>query len=247
MPASAPGTQSVAKSRAMYAVLMLEEAGWNPGCCKLDFGLGALMWHANDACMPSLVFATSNAHKTQEVRAMLPGFEISDLRDHPGLTLPEETGETFEANAIIKAAGGSAHLPGVLVLADDSGLEVDALNGAPGVRSARYSGEKATDASNREKLKTELGKLVPQGPFTGRFRCCMALVKDGQTLHVAHGTVEGTLRLQEQGEGGFGYDPLFTPEGFTDTFGVLPAETKNSLSHRARALASMKAWMEGNL
>ena len=197
--------------------------------------------------MSSLVFATSNAHKTQEVRAMLPGFKISDLRDHPGLTLPEETGETFEANAIIKAAGGSAHLPGVLVLADDSGLEVDALNGAPGVRSARYSGEKATDASNREKLKAELAKLPPQGPFTGRFRCCMALVKDGKTLHVAHGTVEGTLRLQEQGEGGFGYDPLFTPEGFTDTFGVLPAETKNSLSHRARALASMKAWMEANL
>jgi XTP/dITP diphosphohydrolase len=197
--------------------------------------------------MISLVFATSNAHKTQEVRSMLPGFEISDLRDYPSLTLPEETGETFEANAIIKAAGGSAHLPGVLVLADDSGLEVDALDGAPGVRSARYSGENATDASNREKLKAALAKLSPQGPFRGRFRCCMALVKDGQTLHVAHGSVEGTLRLQEQGSGGFGYDSLFTPEGFIDTFGVLPSETKNRLSHRARALASMKTWMTQNL
>lgn len=197
--------------------------------------------------MPSLVFATSNAHKTQEVRAMMPGFDISDLRDHPGLTLPEETGETFEANAIIKATGGSAHLPGLLVLADDSGLEVDALGGAPGVRSARYSGENATDASNREKLKLEIAKLPGSPALTARFRCCMALVRDGRTLHVAHGTVEGCLITQEQGAGGFGYDPLFVPEGFEDTFGVLPAETKNQLSHRARALAQMSAWMRENL
>lgn len=214
----------------------------------MDFRAGA-EFAARHRCapMPELFFATSNTHKTAEVRAMLPGFEITDLKAHPGLVLPEETGETFEANAIIKAQGASAVLPpGVWVLADDSGLEVDALNGAPGVRSARYSGENATDATNREKLKAELAKLPAQGAFTGRFRCCMALVKDGAVLHVAHGTVEGTLRLQEQGEGGFGYDALFTPEGFADTFGVLPAETKNSLSHRARALVSMKAWMEAN-
>lgn len=178
---------------------------------------------------------------------MLPGFEIADLRDHPDLVLPEETGLTFEANAIIKAAGGSAHLPGVLVLADDSGLEVDALGGAPGVRSARYAGENATDAGNREKLKAELAKSCSHAPFTGRFRCCMALVRDGRTLHVAHGVVEGTLRLHEQGSAGFGYDPLFTPDGFTDTFGVLPSKTKNRLSHRAKALASLRAWMEANL
>ncbi|MBK8093082.1 MAG: non-canonical purine NTP pyrophosphatase [Verrucomicrobiaceae bacterium] len=198
--------------------------------------------------MPDLFFATSNAHKTAEVRSMLPGFSITDLRAHPGLTLPEETGETFEANAAIKACGASVALPpGTLVLADDSGLEVDALGGAPGARSARYSGENATDASNREKLKSELGALGAAPPFTGRFRCCMALVRDGKVLHVAHGTVEGTLRLAEQGEGGFGYDALFTPEGFSDTFGVLPAETKNQLSHRARALAVMSDWMQKNL
>lgn len=207
-----------------------------PGSCRARHG-----------GMLSLVFATSNAHKTAEVRAMLPDFTITDLRDHTGLTLPEETGSTFEANAIIKAAGGSAHLPGVLVLADDSGLEVDALGGAPGVHSARYSGENATDRSNREKLKAEIAKLPGNPALTGRFRCCMALVRDGQTLHVTHGTVEGRLITQEQGEGGFGYDPLFIPDGFEDTFGVLPAETKNGLSHRARALAEMAAWMKENL
>ena len=196
--------------------------------------------------MPTLVFATSNAHKTEEVRAILQDFEIRDLRDHPGLTLPEETGETFEANSIIKAAGASAHLPGVLVLADDSGLEVDALKGAPGVRSARYSGENATDGTNRAKLKEELARL-PAQIFTGRFHCCMSLVRDGVTLHVAHGAVEGRLLLEEQGAGGFGYDALFVPDGFTDSFGVLPAETKNQLSHRARALAQMSVWMKENL
>ncbi|MBL9131943.1 MAG: RdgB/HAM1 family non-canonical purine NTP pyrophosphatase [Verrucomicrobiaceae bacterium] len=197
--------------------------------------------------MPPLVFATSNTHKTAEVRAMLSGFEITDLRDHPGLTLPEETGETFEANAIIKAAGASARLAGMLVLADDSGLEVDALGGAPGVRSARYSGENATDATNREKLKQELAKLPGSPALTARFRCYMALVRDGVTLHVAHGAVEGRLITREQGGGGFGYDPLFIPDGFSDTFGVLPPETKNQLSHRARALARMSAWMKENL
>lgn len=195
---------------------------------------------------PPLLFATSNAHKTDEVRAMLPDFDITDLRAHPTLPQPEETGETFEANSILKAAAASAQLPGTLILADDSGLEVDDLQGAPGVRSARYSGENATDATNRVKLKTELSKL-PSADFTGRFRCCMSLVRDGQVLHVSHGTVEGRLLLEEQGSGGFGYDSLFIPEGFSDSFGVLPAETKNQLSHRARALADMAAWMGANL
>lgn len=197
--------------------------------------------------MPTLVFATSNAHKTEEVRAILRDFDIRDLRDHPGLILPEETGDTFEANSIIKAAGASRCLPSVLVLADDSGLEVDALDGAPGVRSARYSGENATDAANRARLKEELARLPTREVFTGRFRCCMSLVRDGVTLHVANGTVEGRLLLEEQGIGGFGYDALFVPDGYTDSFGVLSPETKNQLSHRARALAQMSAWMKENL
>ncbi len=188
-----------------------------------------------------LVFATSNAHKTEEVAAILGGqWQVTDLRSHPGVTLDEETGDTFEANAIIKAVSGSCQLPGLLVLADDSGLEVDALGGAPGVRSARYAGENATAADNREKLKSELNRKLQYTRFAGRFQCCMVLARDGEVLHVTHGVVEGQLITREQGEGGFGYDPLFIPEGFRDTFGVLPAETKNQLSHRARALAAMK-------
>lgn len=173
-------------------------------------------------------------------------WQVQGLRDFPEVQLPEETGTTFEANAILKAEAASAALPGCFVIADDSGLEVDALGGEPGVYSARYAGVEATDADNRRKLKEELRRLAPEG-FTGRFRCCLAVARDGRTLHVTHGTVEGTLRLEEQGAGGFGYDPLFQPDGFADTFGVLPAEVKNQLSHRARALGLLKAWMAANL
>lgn len=191
--------------------------------------------------MPKLVFATSNAHKTEEVAAILGStWQVEDLRAHPGVTLDEETGDTFEANAIIKAVSGSRGVPGLIVLADDSGLEVDALGGAPGVRSARYAGEKANAADNRVKLKAELAKLPQNLTFTGRFHCCMVLACDGKVLHITHGSVEGRLITQEQGEGGFGYDPLFIPDGFSETFGVLPSETKNQLSHRARALTEMK-------
>ena len=191
--------------------------------------------------MPLLVFATSNAHKTEEVAAILgEEWQVEDLRAHPGVTLDEETGDTFEANAIIKAVSGSRGAPGMLVLADDSGLEVDALGGAPGVRSARYAGETANAADNRAKLKTELAKLPQDIRFTGRFQCCMVLAKDGEVLHVTNGSVEGRLLTEEVGAGGFGYDALFIPDGFAETFGVLPAETKNQLSHRARALAAMK-------
>lgn len=191
--------------------------------------------------MSRLVFATSNAHKTEEVAAILgEKWQVEDLRAHPTVMLDEETGDTFEANAIIKAVSGSRGAPGLLVLADDSGLEVDVLGGAPGVRSARYAGETANAADNRAKLKTELVKQPQDIRFSGRFRCCMVLARDGEVLHVTHGSVEGRLLTEEVGAGGFGYDALFIPDGFTDTFGVLPAETKNLLSHRARALAAMK-------
>jgi XTP/dITP diphosphohydrolase len=197
--------------------------------------------------MPELIFATSNAHKVQEVAAMLgTQWQVQGLRSFPQIQLPEETGTTFEANAILKAEAASAALPGYYVIADDSGLEVDALGGEPGVYSARYAGPSATDADNRARLKTELGRLT-NPLFPGRFRCCLALALNGRTLHVTHGTIEGILRLVEQGEGGFGYDPLFQPVGFQDTFGVLPSEVKNQLSHRAQALGQLKAWMEQNL
>ena len=174
-------------------------------------------------------------------------WRVEDLRAHPDLTSPEEDGTTFEANARIKAEAASAALPGLLVLADDSGLEVDALDGAPGVHSARYAGASATDADNRQRLKQELRQLGSPGPFTGRFRCCLALARDGQTLTTCHGAVEGTLLTEEAGSGGFGYDPLFVPDGFSTTFGLLPAEEKNTLSHRSRALQQMLRWLEQSL
>ncbi len=174
------------------------------------------------------------------------GFWVEDLQDHPHLPSPEETGDTFVENAAIKALSASLALPDRLVLSDDSGLEVDALNGAPGVRSARYAGETATDADNRERLKSELGALVKAGagvPFTGRFRCCMVLALNGEVLGDFDGAVEGRLLLSEEGAGGFGYDALFVPEGHEHSFGVLPAEVKNQLSHRSRALKKVSAWL----
>jgi XTP/dITP diphosphohydrolase len=200
--------------------------------------------------MPRLFLATSNIHKTQEVAQILgPEWVVTDMTSIPHLRLPEETGATFEENAIIKARGASSAMPGVWVLADDSGLEVDILNGEPGVRSARYAGPGATDADNRKKLKNEMRALAanPGQMFPGRFRCCMALVRDGKVLKVTHGTVEGRLMLREQGDGGFGYDSLFVPHGHRESFGVLPAEIKNQLSHRAAALAQLREWLDGQL
>lgn len=194
-----------------------------------------------------LLVATGNRHKTAEIRQMLgDGWEVTDLSGYPHLPQPEETGVTFAENAAIKALAASEVIKGMLVLSDDSGLEVDALDGAPGVRSARYAGESATDADNRERLKTELRLLMANGtpqPFTGRFRCSMALARDGALLGAFDGSVEGRLLLEEEGEGGFGYDPLFVPDGFEHGFGVLSPETKNGLSHRARALASVIDWL----
>jgi XTP/dITP diphosphohydrolase len=194
-----------------------------------------------------LLIATGNRHKTEEIRAMLgAGFVVEDLKDHPSLPSPEENGVTFEDNARIKALAASAALPGTMVLSDDSGLEVDALNGAPGVTSARYAGEGATDKDNRERLKREMAGLSPDVAFTGRFRCCMVLALNQDVLGVFDGAVEGRLLLAEEGEGGFGYDPLFVPEGHEHSFGVLPAVTKNGLSHRARALKKAVEWLRLN-
>jgi len=199
--------------------------------------------------MPRLLLATSNTHKTQEIAAMLGAdWQVEDLRSHPGLTLPEETGITFEENAVIKAKGAGAVQPELLVLADDSGLEVDALKGAPGVYSARFAGPGATDKDNREELKSRL-RYIAQNPgqfFEARFHCCLALVKNKKVLHVAHGTIEGWVSVIEQGQGGFGYDSMFIPQGYDKSFGVLPAEVKNKLSHRARAMEALQTWLKSN-
>lgn len=200
--------------------------------------------------MPSLLFATTNDHKTREVRDMLgPDWRVDNLRAYPGLPVPEESGDSFEANAIIKALSASQALPGMLVLADDSGLEVDALDGLPGVRSARYAGPAANDADNRAKLIQTLRLLAggdPTRTFPARFHCCLVLARDGAALCTHAGVVEGAIQLTEAGQGGFGYDPLFIPKGHNATFGVLPAEVKNQLSHRARALVALVEWLRAH-
>jgi XTP/dITP diphosphohydrolase len=194
-----------------------------------------------------LLIATGNRHKTEEIRSMLGHeWEVKDLADFPGVTPAEETGETFEQNAVLKARHVSSAVQDTLVLSDDSGLEVDALEGAPGVRSARYADDNATDADNRTKLKRELAGAAAhhkKPPFTGRFRCCMVLAEKGAVLGTFSGSVEGTLLTQEQGTGGFGYDALFVPRGYDASFGVLPSEVKNQLSHRSRALQQVIAWL----
>jgi XTP/dITP diphosphohydrolase len=192
----------------------------------------------------NLLIATRNAHKTAEIRAMLgAAWTVTDLNAHPEIPSPEETGATFMANAALKAAAAAQRFDG-LVLADDSGLEVDALGGAPGVRSARYAGERATDADNRAKLLREL--MSTPAPRTARFRCAMALARGGEIVGRFEGAVEGSLLDGERGEGGFGYDALFVPDGEHETFAQLPAETKNRLSHRARALQQVIEFLERN-
>lgn len=186
--------------------------------------------------MRRLLIATKNAHKTAEIRAMLGAdWEVNDLTSHPEIPAPEETGTTFAENARIKAEAASRVFAG-LVLSDDSGLEVDALDGDPGVQSALYAGTHGDDAGNRARLMSELRACgVPQ-PWRARFRCAMAVAENGRTVAEFDGRVEGRVIAEERGIGGFGYDVLFVPEGHEGTFGELPAEVKNQLSHRARAM-----------
>ena len=197
---------------------------------------------------PTLIVATQNAHKTEEIATMLGefGFEsILDLGAFPDLPPAEETGDTFVENATIKALAASAAMPSALILADDSGIEVDALAGRPGVRSARFAGEDATDADNRRKLLDELAAIGARGKErSGRFRCVLVVARASRVLATFDGAVEGIVTNEEKGEGGFGYDPLFIPEGYCETFGQLPASVKNGHSHRARAMQSFQAWLK---
>lgn len=194
--------------------------------------------------MISLLLATHNSHKTAEVRAILGSdFEVTDLTAWPGALEPEETGTTFSENAALKALAASSLVgPETWVLADDSGLEVDILGGAPGVWSARYSGTHGDSAGHRAKLLAELARVGADGAQrSGRFRCVLALARAGRRVAEFEGAVEGHIALAERGTGGFGYDALFIPEGADETFGELPEVVKNRLSHRARALAALAA------
>ena len=190
--------------------------------------------------MLKLLVATGNSHKTAEIRAMLgAGYDISDLKSHPEWPSVEETGTTFIENATLKAVEISKRVPG-LVLSDDSGLEVDALGGAPGVYSSRYAGEDGNDSANNTKLLHELDGV---GDRTARFRCVMVLAQDGEVIYQCDGKVEGSIISELSGTGGFGYDPLFIPDNYTETFAELGSEVKNKLSHRGNALRKIVSFL----
>lgn len=186
-----------------------------------------------------LLVSTRNAHKVAEIAEILgDSFEVNDLSAAIGVPVVEETGSTFEENATLKAVLASLHWEG-WVIADDSGLEVDALGGEPGVRSARYAGEEATDEENNSLL---LERLSGREDRSARFRCVIVLARAGRKLASFEGSVEGTLLRETKGKGGFGYDPLFVPSGFESSFAELSPATKNQLSHRSRALSKLKSW-----
>lgn len=210
--------------------------------------------------MVTLVIATGNAHKIAEIQSILgDGLRCRGLREFPDALTPVEDGDTFAANATIKAHSIAAWLAEhhsaqfgdepVYVLADDSGLEVDALDGAPGVHSARFAAldtgasGNSSDADNNAKLLRLLAD-VPDDRRTGRFRCTLALLplrEADATPFICDGACEGRLQSALTGAGGFGYDPLFIPDGHDRSFAELGEETKNALSHRARAVEKLKA------
>jgi XTP/dITP diphosphohydrolase len=190
-----------------------------------------------------LLLATRNAHKTRELRQLLgPEFSVRDLIDQHGVPAIEENGSTFEENARIKALAICSAFPHELVIADDSGLEVDALGGAPGVLSARYAGEHARDAENVAKLLVELERVSGRGS-PARFVCAIVAAKDGTVIFTAEGEIAGKVAGPPRGTNGFGYDPMFTPIGSDQTFAQLPAGVKNAISHRAAAARELCAFL----
>ena len=187
--------------------------------------------------MIQLLLATRNPNKTREFAQFLGGnFMVRDLT--PKSNVPEivESGTTFEENATLKALAVSKIFLNEIVVADDSGLEVGALGGAPGIFSARYAGENANDRRNVEKL---LRKLQDARDRSARFYCVIALAKNGRLMTTVAGEVAGTITKPPRGKNGFGYDPIFVPNGFSETFAELTSETKNKISHRAQAAAAL--------
>ena len=224
--------------------------------------------------MPTILIATRNAHKVSEIRAILgKNFQIYTLNDFPAAPKVIEDADTFAGNATKKSIELANWLcttrhPSLstydsFVLADDSGLEVDALDGAPGVHSARFaaldSHENSADADNNAKL-LRLLKNVPTGKLTARFRCVIALTPVADKIESASpvcyaeepqtqlfdGACDGQIILEAHGKNGFGYDPLFKPDGFTATFAELGDDVKNKISHRAKALEKLKAFFHAS-
>jgi len=187
-----------------------------------------------------LLLATRNAHKLREFERLLPATGIDPLPD--GVPMPPEDGDTYAANALLKARAAAA-ATGRAAIADDSGIEAEALGGRPGPRTARYAGPAATDAENLAKLAVE----APAGSPL-RYVCAIAHVAPGGEEHVFEGTCAGIVAPRPRGEGGFGYDPLFVPDdGPADgrTMAELSDAEKDAISHRGRAARALEAWLDG--
>lgn len=197
--------------------------------------------------MERLVVGTFNRAKAREMAELLQGLaiEVLPLSAFAAARPVDETGETFEANALMKAEGLARQI-GEWVVADDSGLEVDALAGRPGVFSARYGGEGLTDADRCRLLLDEM-KDTPPDRRAARFRCVVTLSRGGQERIVTSGAVEGRIAFAPAGGGGFGYDPVFVPNGYDRSFGELGTEVKHRISHRAEALRRFREELERRL
>ena len=189
-----------------------------------------------------LIVATRNAHKTREIRQILGSdLAVRDLTAHPEISQITENGTSFEENAKLKAIAVSEKLPG-LIIADDSGLEVEILGGAPGIHAARFAGANASDEERIAKLLRQLAKVDAKSDRRrARFRCVLAIARDGQILVTLEGVVEGKITERPRGSHGFGYDPIFIPDGFEETFAELPEELKNNISHRGKAIRKLQA------
>lgn len=194
--------------------------------------------------MITLLLATQNKGKLKELRQLLADLplDLYSLSDFPAIEVVPETGLSFSENASLKAVG-YARQTGMLALADDSGLEVEALDGAPGLLSARYAGEGASDTVRTAKLLDELSG-IPAEKRSARFVSAVAIAdREGEVLNVFIGTCDGRIDFAPSGSGGFGYDPVFLPSGHEQSFGQLKPEIKNQISHRARALLAAREFL----
>lgn len=189
--------------------------------------------------MANIVIATGNAHKVDEYRALMAddSIELQSLLDYPGFPEVEENGKTFAENAAIKAIAASKYCDAP-AFADDSGLEVFALNGEPGIYSSRYA---PTDPERIAKL---LKNLEGKSDRSARFVCVIAIAYNGEVIETFEGEIRGTIGFEPKGENGFGYDPVFIPEGETRTFAELSSEEKNRISHRANAFKKAAEFVE---
>ncbi len=192
----------------------------------------------------TLLIGSNNRDKAKELADLLEGlpWDVKCLADFPPIEEPEETGVTFEENACLKARYYSEAFT-VAAVADDSGLLVDALNGEPGVRSARYAGEPPDYGKNNEKLLENLAEVLWH-ERTARFMCCAAFIEPGGEPHIEIGTCEGHIAMECFGKNGFGYDPLFVPEGYDCTFAEMKPAQKHALSHRGAAFRKIRAYLE---